>query len=198
MDVDDEVRGNTRRRIFSVLNKTRRDFPATPAYEDFTEAREDLILRFLELHAAQTLPEAAGLREELNRELAAYERENEEQILAARSIEDERKKDRIKEVVRQEGLFFERVNADYAHRDKVLSHPLEAQYSNLLAASPEPARLSSAPKDRRRTRLIPSQAPEQVSAADSIASTLEAAGVVGLWKQRALDSVVKALQQIKI
>lgn len=200
MDVDDEVRGNVRRRICMVMNKSRIDFSSTPGYDDFLDEREDVIRRFLELHATQTLPEAAAMREELNRELAAYEAANAEQILASRSLEDERKKERIKEVVRQEGLFFERVNAEYANRDKVLSHPLEAQYS-LLTPAVEVGGLRASNKESngvRKTRLIPSSGETVVPVAESIAATLEASGSVGLWKIKALDSLTRSLGCLEI
>ena len=200
MEVDDEVRGNVRRRICLVMNKSRVDFPSTPGYDDFLDEREDVIRKFLELHATQTLPEAAAMREELNRELANYEAANAEQILASKSLEDERKRERIKEVVRQEGLFFERINAEYSNRDKVLSHPLEAQYS-LLPPAVELGGLKTVSKDpsaKRKTRLIPSNGEQVLPVAESIAATLEASGTVGLWKVKAIDALNRSLRILEI
>ena len=199
MDVDDEVRANVRRRIFSVMNKTRYEFPSSPLFEEFIENREDIIRRFLDLHSSQTIPEAAALREELNRELAAYEAANEEQIMASRSLEDDRKREKIKEVVRQEGLFYERINADYAHRDKVLSHPLEAQFSAFLAHSIESQKLQGgSSKEKRKTRLIPSGAVDVLPVSEPIASTLGASGTVGLWKNKAKCALVHAMESLTI
>jgi hypothetical protein len=189
---DEEIVANVRRRIFAIMNKRRSDCSTSPEYDDFLETREDLIRQFVGLHTATDidLQTAASTRENLNKQLATYEALHQEQILAARAVEDERRRDSVRNIVAVEGLFYERVNADFHHRDAVLSHPLEAQFS--LAGS---SGLSSAGgiKEKRRTRPMPgANAPAVASTlGEAIGCTLEASGVVGLWQDKVRLSLLK-------
>ena len=175
---EEEIVANVRRRVFAVMNKGRDHFDATPAYDDFLETREDLIREFVELHTSESFDpqKAAVIREALNRRLNAYEEKNEEQILATRAVEDERKRQQLKSIVQTEGLFYERVNAEFHHRNNVFSHPLEFQ-----DVAPTLPGQKTAP---RRTRLMPGASPVVISLADSMACTVEPAGVAGLWVKR--------------
>jgi hypothetical protein len=188
---EDAIVANVRRRVCQIMNKQRVHFMVTPMYDDFLEQREDLIRKFVELHtsANQNAQEAATLRDQLNKQLQAYEQANDEQILATRSVEEERKRDEIKRIVDSEGLFYERVNADYAHRDLVMSHPLEVQQTmnSNAAANGKPV--------ERKTRVMlntgnaQKPAPSTLSYAEIIGCTLEASGVAGLWQKKVLKQL---------
>ena len=180
-----EALANIRRRVCGVMNKTRKDFSTTPPYDDFLENREDLISRFLALQKIDSIEEAASLRDALNKEFSRYEQANESQILASRANEDERKREKAREIVKAEGLFYQRVNADYSAKDKALTHPLQAQI--IVPELP----VVKGVIEKRRTRLMPTNASSQ-NLAESIASTLEAAGVAGIWKIKALQSIRNA------
>jgi hypothetical protein len=178
--------------VHQSLNKAREHFRYSPEYDDFLEYKEDLIRKFVDLHTNITDPgETALLRESLGRELAAYEAANDEQILASRSVEDERRRAQAQEIVKVEGLFYERINADYKHRDLVLQHPLEAAFSLVpVSSTPEGGLSQNGRPVVRRTRLMPQPAvPLIPGASQGIAETLQAAGVVGLWKTRVLEKL---------
>ena len=184
---------NVRRRVYQSLNKIRDHFSSSPEYEDFQEYREDLIRKFVDLHTNITDPgETALLRETLGRELANYEAANEEQILATRSVEDERKRSHAKEIVKVEGLFYERINADFKHRELVMQHPLEAAFSLVPVAGVDSTlQTGQSLPGARRTRLMPQTVSTTLipGASQGISETLQAAGVVGLWKKRVLEKL---------
>ena len=190
---EEEVLANIRRRVCGLMSKGRGEFSNTPDYDDYLEVREDLIGQFIDLQSIQSVEEAAMVRERLNTILSDYEIANEEQILAAKAVEDERRKEKAKKVVESEGLFFERINADYDQRDAVISHPLDTGNFSSISAQLLPTTGSSGfEQTRRKCRLIPSNVTTTLSVAEQISSTLSASGVVGLWKVKASQSIQKA------
>ena len=189
---------NIRRRICSVMNKARTNFQVTPDYDDFLSAREDLIDRFIQLSRIDSVEEAAMVRDRLSGILADYERVNEEQILATRSTEEQRRKEKAMEIIREEGLLYERINSDYSMRDRAVAHPLESLLASQVLRSTVQNAGNSSAIGRRKCRPMPSTSSDPVTLADSLHATVAPAGVAGLWQIKALQTLRETFEKMKI
>lgn len=173
------------------MTKERSDFDNTPLYDDFLELREDLICRFIELYDPDSVGTSGSSREELEKMLHKFEVENQEQIIYSRNSSDERKRRKIEEIIEKEGTFFDRVNVDYHERGSVLDHELAVQYADLLSKNAKGENHhASADLLNRKTRLIQQSTTNQTTVpAPTIA---RASGCSDLWKQRALETILKS------
>ncbi len=198
----------TRKRVYAVMNKERNDFASTPGYDDFLEQREDLVNKFIQVY------DTAGLvsiktgsplmsREDLEKVMHKFEVENQEQVITNRSGADEKRRQKIEEIIETEGTLYERINVNYSERDSVIDHELATQYADLLSRGSlkkDKLRLNqhtSADLINRKTRIIQQQT--NGAGAVSVASVpiiAQASGCKGIWKQRALESILASFKVV--
>lgn len=191
----------TRKRVYSVMNKERNDFSSTPGYDDFLEQRENLVNKFIQVYdtsgAIAITGSPAMSREELEKIMHKFEVDNQEQVITNRSAADEKRRQKIEEIIETEGTFYERINVDYSERDSVLDHELATQYADLLSRGSlkkDKLRLNqhtSADLINRKTRVIQQQNGGTATPVPVIAQT---SGCKDIWKKRALDSIIASFK----
>lgn len=181
------------------MNKERADFTTTPVYDDFLEHRENMVNKFIQVYDTSGALAITGSppmsREELEKIMHKFELDNQEQVITNRSAADEKRRQKIEEIIETEGTLYERINVDYSERDSVIDHELATQYADLLSRGSlkkDRVRLNqhtSADLINRKTRVIQQQNGGSSTVA-TVSMIAEASGCKGIWKKRALESIL--------
>lgn len=121
-----------RRQICEIYCRGRSDFKDTPSYDDYLEEREDVVNKLAD---ASSQEEAT----ELWRAASLHREQNAEQIFSAQKTQTQEELRKIQAIIREEGSFCRRVNANWGDRmaPEVATHAFQNEYKTLLD---EPAR----------------------------------------------------------
>mmetsp|Transcript_101326 Transcript_101326/g.180088 ORF Transcript_101326/g.180088 Transcript_101326/m.180088 type:complete len:260 (-) Transcript_101326:60-839(-) len=129
-EVESELK--VRRQIGEIYCKMEQDFPSADDWNEYLVMREDIIYTL----ANQTSQDEV---QEARRQIEQYKEENAEHILRAQSSNKKRVQQKVESIIKEEGAFASRVNADWQDRDGLaLQHSFQAQYKDLLELSPPP------------------------------------------------------------
>eukprot|EP00922_Rhytidocystis_sp_ex-Travisia-forbesii_P008801 GHVS01012877.1.p1 GENE.GHVS01012877.1~~GHVS01012877.1.p1 ORF type:complete len:205 (+),score=35.64 GHVS01012877.1:492-1106(+) len=131
-DEDEEqsdLTASVRRRILQIYNSDRRRFDSTPSYNDYLEKREDII---------QTL--ASGVTDERKKKIEdesrQYRKEHQVEIVENESIKNSSFEEKVRSVVQQEGIMFEKlklpINLKYHNANIKLVHVRTHKYMSIL------------------------------------------------------------------
>eukprot|EP00933_Yihiella_yeosuensis_P039221 TRINITY_DN33165_c1_g1_i1.p1 TRINITY_DN33165_c1_g1~~TRINITY_DN33165_c1_g1_i1.p1 ORF type:complete len:267 (+),score=43.73 TRINITY_DN33165_c1_g1_i1:88-888(+) len=127
-EVDAEIR--IRRRIRDIYCKTEQDFASAEEWNDYLMMREDIIYK---LASPSSLEES----QETERLIEQYREENAEQIMRAELGGNKKKLQKLAGIIGEEGSFSSQVNTEWHDRSKVLDHPFQAVYNDLLTQIPK-------------------------------------------------------------
>eukprot|EP01055_Gregarina_sp_Pseudo9_P003852 Gregarina_sp_Pseudo_9__3851@NODE_3_length_7435_cov_15_869389_g2_i0_p4_GENE_NODE_3_length_7435_cov_15_869389_g2_i0NODE_3_length_7435_cov_15_869389_g2_i0_p4_ORF_typecomplete_len295_score64_61MAT1/PF06391_13/4_4e19zfRING_5/PF14634_6/2_1e05zfRING_UBOX/PF13445_6/0_0011zfC3HC4_5/PF17121_5/0_0018zfC3HC4/PF00097_25/0_0034zfC3HC4_2/PF13923_6/0_0096zfRING_2/PF13639_6/0_008DUF416/PF04222_12/0_047zfC3HC4_3/PF13920_6/0_62Folliculin/PF11704_8/0_45Folliculin/PF11704_8/6_5e02FYVE/PF01363_21/6_4FYVE/PF01363_21/4 len=95
-----------RGRVLSILNCDRKSYETTPAYNEFLEHREEIIYDLV-------FSEDEELKAQRHNYLKQYEVEFQQRILEASERQRVRERNRIREIVEKEAVFYEIVGAGF-------------------------------------------------------------------------------------
>lgn len=126
-EVDRELK--VRRQIREIYCKTAQDFPSGDDWDEYLLLREDIIYRLVN-----------GSKEEVQdtwHEIERYKAHHAESIRQMQRMRPKKVLERMAAVIKSEGNFASKVNADWLDRTALVSnHPFQEQYDSLLGDMP--------------------------------------------------------------
>ncbi|CAE7513722.1 Mnat1, partial [Symbiodinium pilosum] len=125
-EVDRELK--VRRQVRDIYCKTEQDFPSGHAWDEYLVLREDIIYKLLH-----------GSKEEVHetwRQIERYKVQHAESIRQVQRMRPKKALEKVAAVIKTEGDFASRVNADWLDRMELASHPFQEHYEILLGELP--------------------------------------------------------------